>query len=171
MDLFNNKDFNNEGRLTKIELEKILNYHPETGVFTWRKPGKGRIWSAVAGNMRKDGYCALRLGGRIYLRHRLVWLFETGEWPRGEIDHLDRTPGNDKFSNLRVVTREQNRYNINSYNRTTGVRGVTPVKKTGKFRARIQNEYIGTFNTIEAAKTAYNNRAKQLFGEFYNDAN
>lgn len=145
----------NDGRHTREDLNRFLHYHPETGTFTWKTNGKR------AGTIGVYGYCKITLNGKGYRRSRLVWFFETGEWPQGELDHKDRVRDNDRFENLRIVTRSQNIMNskIRSDNKT-GVRGVKLDKKSGKFVACFREEYLGIFDTIEAAKSAYDLKAK-----------
>ncbi len=56
-------------------------------------------------------------------------------------------------------------------NNKLGIKGVYSFK--GKFRAYIkinkQSRIIGLYNTVEEASLAYQQKAKELHGEFYND--
>ena len=42
---------------------------------------------------------------------RVVWLLVHGDWPEGEIDHIDCDPQNNSIDNLRVVNRAENNWN------------------------------------------------------------
>lgn len=102
--------------------------------------------------------------------HRLAWLYMTGEWPTDEIDHRDRDPSNNRWSNLREATHKQNLSNqgIHSNNRL-GIRGV---EKHGKrFRAYLGVEgkkvILGWFDTAEEAGAARDAAGRDMRGEFY----
>jgi hypothetical protein len=113
------------------------------------------------------GYRAIRLKGKSYREHRLIWILHFGEIPEGlEIDHIDRNRSNNNIENLRVVTHAQNVANSSVRNTSkSGIRGVSKTK-TGKWVARITTGlhylHLGTFDTKEEAAEAYNklNNAK-----------
>ncbi|MCG4256888.1 hypothetical protein K6W27_07520 [Acetobacter senegalensis] len=77
-------------------------------------------------------------------------------------------------SNLRTCTHKENQRNIglNSSN-TTGFKGVTLCKSSGKFRARIKIDgkkiNLGSYATAEEASAVYSKKAKQIYGEFYHE--
>ena len=74
--------------ITQAELRRRLDYDPETGVFTWRITVNSRaIAGETAGTKNGLGYHQLTLDRKIYLAHRLAWLYMTGEWPKDQIDH------------------------------------------------------------------------------------
>lgn len=142
--------------LTQSRLKELFNYDPETGVFT-RKSG------AIAGTLRSDGYRKITVDRVQYYSHRLAWLYMTGELLK-DIDHIDRNPSNNRFSNLRSVTKSQNQHNrIKQYNNTSGYKGVIYYKRTGKWRACIyvnnKCHSLGYFHTAEQASIAYQTAA------------
>lgn len=82
----------------------------------------------------------------------------TGEWPKGEIDHDDRNPLNDRWVNLKDSTSLQNQANRGaSITNLLGVKGI--YERDGKYVARHTHNYntthLGTFDTIEEAIKAY----------------
>lgn len=87
------------------------------------------------------------------------------------IDHRDGNGLNDQRSNLRIATNAENvRNGGRQRNNTTGFKGVSLVKSSGKYEAQIafnnKTIHLGKFLTpIEAAK-AYNNKAIELHGQF-----
>ena len=99
--------------ITATRLREILHYDPETGVWTWIDPPKhnSRLTGQVAGNVRSDGYRLIRIRSVAYYSSRLACLYMTGEWPKEEMDHIDRNPSNDQWSNLREATSSDNKYN------------------------------------------------------------
>ena len=89
-----------EELLTQESLKELLIYDTSTGEFVWTKQIPGRRKRKV-GTIRPDGYVMIHIVGKFYLAHRLAWLYINGEWPEGEIDHIDRNPSNNAFANLR----------------------------------------------------------------------
>jgi hypothetical protein len=95
----------------------------------------------------------------------------TGSLPRNQVDHKNVIPDDDRWDNLREATEAQNRRNVHAYrNNTTGFKGVSYMKKLGKFRATItfnwKQMHIGVFDSAEEAHQAYSAKAYELFGEF-----
>ena len=165
-------------RLTQNYLKSILSYDPETGVFTWKersdvpKESNSRFAGKEAGSKRKGGntsYIYIMINFNLYLAHRLAWLYMTGEWPHEDTDHIDGNGLNNRFKNLRLATRGQNK--ANSRVRKDNKLGVKGVDRYGnKYRARIRINgrltYLGYFNTAQEASAAYEKAARVYFGEF-----
>ena len=146
--------------LTADRLRAVLDYNPETGVFTWKQRISKKIRvGTIAGNMMRNGYIQLMIDGRNYMAHRLAWLYVYGNWPTNVIDHIDGKPFNNAISNLRDVTQGQNMENQKRArtNNKCGLLGVCRGKKG--WRATIQSRgkwiHIGTFETPEQAHAAY----------------
>lgn len=97
------------------------------------------------------------------------------EIPEGyEVDHIDGNGLNNQRTNLRLATRGQQRANSRRHqDSSTGFKGVTLHKPTGRYTAGIQYQKkfkrLGYFDTPEEAHAAYCEKAKELFGEFWND--
>jgi len=147
-------------------LRSLLSYDPDTGVFIWISVRLGRCKKGNRAGGFSHGYRRIRLGDRRYAEHRLAWLYMTGSWPEGELDHRNGNKQDNSWCNLRVATRTENMANARARKL---VKGVTRVR-TGKWTAQIQKhgvkEHLGTFDTADAAHAAYKNRAAELFGEF-----
>ena len=92
-----------------------------------------------------------------------------------EVDHRDGNGLNNRkrgeAGNLRVATRSQNQHNqhIRPGN-TSGFKGVTFFKRTGRWRAQITTDkafkHIGYFKCRTSAAIAYMKASKALHGEF-----
>lgn len=161
--------------LTQASLKALLDYEPDSGVFTWRErrdrspQWNGRYAGTMAGSIARvnphhGSYRQIRIGGKSYYEHRLAWLWMTGSWPT-EIDHRDRHGCNNRIDNLRVCTSSQNQGNRKAQSNNAG--GLKGVRRRGsKFVAFISAEYLGTFETKEAAHAAYCQKAVEVFGEF-----
>lgn len=122
----------------------------------------------VAGGPDRNGHIRIYIDGRIYAAHRLAWLYMHGVWPAGDVDHKDGCPANNKFSNLRDVSKainQQNQRRPHSHG-TTGFLGVTFHKAKGKFQAQIGTKgkhlYLGLFHTAELAHAAYLNAKRRI---------
>jgi hypothetical protein len=96
----------------------------------------------------------------------LVWLYEYGCFPAGEIDHINRVKWDNRRANIQQVTRSQNTQNTGlQRNNRSGHRGVGWNKQHQKWRARISvNDvcfYLGQYNTLDEAIAAYDDAASK----------
>lgn len=143
----------------------LFNYDPETGEIFSRR---GR----PIGSTDSEGYMRATLQKKPRLRfrsHRLAWLFMRGEWPADDIDHINGNRGDNRWVNLRCVSRATNAQNRRSPNRenTSGYLGVSFSKESGKWAAQIQahgkSKNLGRrFATPEIAYEAYLAAKRQL---------
>ena len=146
--------------LTAEKLRSILNYDPETGIFTRKVSTAHRIKVGdVAGCSNGDGYLRIRLQSQRYQAHRLAWLYVYGEWPEDQIDHINRNRSDNRIANLREVTHKQNHQNKSKRSdNTSGHPGAYWDKQSAKWRAQIRHNqkliHLGHFATIEEAVAA-----------------
>jgi hypothetical protein len=116
-----------------------------------------------AGTVQNNGYRAVKIKGRLFLVHRIIYYLHYSVWPGDfHIDHIDGDTLNNKPENLRLVTHKQN---LRSYKKTRkGVtskyRGVSWHKASNKYAAQIRHNnntiYLGLFTQEEEAALAYN---------------
>jgi hypothetical protein len=156
--------------LTQAELKSKLHYNTETGIFTRFIKYKNQI--KKAGSKQTNGYIYISINKIDYLAHRLAWLYVYGEFPKNQIDHINRIRDDNKISNLRESTQSENLMNISiSSHNTSGYKGVSFDKSKNKFMACIQINsrqiFIGRYKTAKEASIAYSNYAKEIQGEFY----
>lgn len=156
------------------EARQLLDYNPETGVFTWRvqRRGTARVGS-IAGRVDSGGYIQIAIYGRRYQAHRLAWMIVHGAWPEKHIDHINGKRRDNRLCNLRLATQSENLCNTKRRSdNTSGVKGVSWHNASKKWRARIaiyrQTKILGYFATPEEAHAAYCNAARELHGEFAN---
>jgi len=157
--------------ITAEELRKLFHYDPETGRFTRLRAASNFPAGSIAGRINHLGYCEIRIKVTRYQAHRLAWLYVHGEWPPGDIDHINRDRSDNRICNLRPATRAQNLWNITAKrNSTTGIKGVSFHRASGKYRAVIRDgkkrRHLGLFGSVEEAAAAYNSAAVDLHGEF-----
>lgn len=158
--------------LTQEVLHQILRYDPETGLFTRLFTMGAGLAGQTAGALDKDrGYIVIRIFGRNYLAHRLVWLYVHGRWPTTKVDHRNRIRHDNRLNNLREATDTQNAQNtsLNSRN-TSGHKGVSWNKQKGKWRAVIvvtkKQRHLGHFADLDDAVACRLAAEAQVFGEF-----
>jgi hypothetical protein len=159
-------------KLTAERLREVLSYDPETGEFRWIiAPSSYRVQvGQIAGGLSR-GYRLIRIDGTKYRANRLAFLFMTGMFPDHDVDHADRNPSNDAWSNLREATKSENRANSKRPStNTSGYKGVYWRKARRKWTAIVQfnrrRVCVGSFNTPEAAHAAYVAAAIKHCGEF-----
>lgn len=148
---------------TAEEVRALLDYDPETGVFTWRRrpQPRGPKVGTVAGCVSSNGYWQVRVLGRYYRAHRLAWLYVHGRWPPADLDHRDGDRLNNAIANLREVSRSENMQNQAKQGRRTSSRylGVAWHKQVGRWVAYIKlnrkRRHLGCFDTQEEAYAAY----------------
>lgn len=150
-------------------LLHLLNYDLATGIFTRKVSVSG---NAKAGDrcegVHVSGYIYIGVDGRDYKAHRLAWLYVTGEWPSWQIDHADGDRSNNAWTNLRSATPKQNCANaaVRKDNKT-GFKGVRAMGE--RWQVRIGNGgriHVGTFDTLEEAKAAYEVASQREYGQF-----
>lgn len=160
------------GIVTPERLREALDYNRETGLFTRKRSGARWKAGQVAGNIRpNNGYVSIKIDKRLYLAHRLAWLYVYGVWPNGDLDHKDTIRTHNWISNLRPATRTQNNANTpRRRDNTSGLKGVTYISRDHIWRAQIsiggKQTYLGSFKTAEAAHAAYCKAAAEIFGKF-----
>lgn len=139
---------------------QLFDYDADAGVLRWRVARGPAASGAVAGSRHNKGYWAIGYQYRMYLAHRLIWLYVHGEWPNHQIDHRDGDRANNRLNNLRDVTQSVNQHNIRRArrsNRSTGILGAWPNKKGFQTRIVVNGKvrHIGTFKTAGEAHDAY----------------
>lgn len=138
--------------LTAEYVRAILAYDPATGEFRWKvyranrrmKPGD------LAGSQGHKGYWTIYIDGKPY---------------------LDK--GNNRWTNLRPATVQQNSHNkALRKDSTSGTRGVSWHNRERKWQAYISDpatkrrKYLGMFKDKEAAVAVRTEAETALFGEF-----
>jgi len=146
--------------ITTESLRELFDYCD--GNLIWRVDKYRSKKGTVAGSKKTRGYVQVKLNQKLYLLHRLIWLWHGKELPE-QLDHIDRNPQNNKIENLRAATASTNQWNTN---KSDG--GVTFHKASQKWRARIkmynQEIYLGVFNDFEEAKKVRDEAARRRWG-------
>jgi len=149
-----------EASITQDQLKELLRYCPDSGVFVWKITiGPRAIAGSVAGRINHTGYAQIGIYGKRRAAHRLAYLYMTGEFPPNEIDHINGVKDDNRWCNIRAVTRTENLQNRRIHRtNTSGTMGVTWHKGNKKWRALITIDrkqiLIGYFDVKEDAISA-----------------
>lgn len=159
--------------MTQARVRELFNYDPETGSLTWRQRplsdfqsgGISNNWHAkhlgkeVGGICSIHGYRRVRMNGREWRAHRIIWLWVYGSLPEHEIDHINGKRADNRLVNLRSVSHVENMRNAQiAGNNTSGRLGVSFALRDNIWRASIgvadQHIHLGNFATLEEACAA-----------------
>ena len=165
---------------TVEQLRQLLRYDPETGELFWLPRGQewfeglkrpaqqlANCWNAHwAGKLAlrvnsTTGYCSGAVLSRPIQGHRVIWSMAHGV-PLDEvglIDHIDGNKSNNRLSNLRMVSQQENCRNAKLYkSNTSGVPGVMWEESHKAWSAKInfggRQRRIGRFKKFEDAVAA-----------------
>lgn len=110
-------------------VKDLFDYYDGKLFWKVRKSDKTKIGSE-AGSKQSNGYVKIRIDGKSYRLHRLVYLYHHGILPE-YIDHIDGNPSNNLIENLRPATLRENGLNrTKQLNNTSGYKGVYLHKAT-----------------------------------------
>lgn len=141
------------------------------GELYWAVKRNGVTKGAIASRINPtSGYRDTRLFGKIYQTHRIIYFIHHETLPEF-IDHTDGNPLNNHIENLRPATRTQNAFNRKlRTNNTSGVKGVSQHKATGKWMVRVgvegKEHYYGLFEDLQTATDVAKKARLELHGEF-----
>ena len=117
--------------------------------------GKKGEWFERSYKRVDKGYIRIEIGPKKYLAHRLIMLAFAGESDQ-EVDHINRIKTDNRFENLRYVTRIENQLNRDCVD---NAKGYGWEKERNKWRAQIKingkTKYLGRFEKEEDAHQAY----------------
>lgn len=162
--------------LTQQRLKELVSYDPETGeMYRLKALSRRNHVGDKLGNAQYGGRLRAVVDGKAYRIHRLAWLYMTGSFPEIgiEIDHINRIPSDNRWSNLRLATPSQNKANRKMYsNNTSGHRGISYDNRSGnRKRWRVYLNFYGpkimkTYSTLEEAIEARDVAEQKWFGSF-----
>jgi hypothetical protein len=139
---------------------KNLEINPSTGTIDRKMPNGSKRCNI---GTRTHGYMMVWDGQKVRGAHRIIWESVNGPIAKGfEVDHINGVRDDNRIVNLRLVNRTQNNQNTRNAridNTTSGVKGVSLHKQSGRWRARIKisntSTHLGMFDSIEEASQAY----------------
>lgn len=143
-----------------LEAHRIYEYIE--GKLFWKvKTARKVVVGHRAGNMCKTNtYRGVKIFGRLYKEHRVVWAMHYGEWPEQEIDHINHIRDDNRIENLRDVPHRLNQQNLptrkdNKYE-ATGVRWRSDRNKWQAYTSAHHSKFksLGHYETKDEAVKA-----------------
>jgi len=138
-------------------VREHVSYDPDTGFLHWKLRARGRVMNRPLGCPDANGYIKVSINLVSTYAHRVAWFLHTDEWPKNEIDHINRLAYDNRFVNLRDATVSENQMNRGRMRtNTSGVQGAS-LTPYGKYKVTKQGKFLGNFDTAEEARQAYAN--------------
>jgi hypothetical protein len=147
--------------LTVERLRELLIYDKDSGEFVRRTSTAPNARAGDVAGTNSNGYIVIGIDGVLHAAHRLAWMYVTGDWPAGEVDHKDGRKSNNRWDNLRDVSHQTNaRHQLRPSKRNrAGFLGATWIASRNKWRAQVtvnrKTIFVGQFDTAQEAHTAY----------------
>ena len=159
-----------EGELEGIEDR--LHYNPDTGEITYLKDYAPYAYKGKAvTSLDSHGYVRVSFKGKRYLGHRVAYFLMKGYLPFGDIDHINGNRSDNRWDNLRAVTRSENLHRQKKSRGKSIYKGVARHQER-RWLAQCRDTkngkggYVGTSLSEQEAALMYNHRAEQLFGKY-----
>jgi hypothetical protein len=133
-----------------VNFQAYFTYDHGTGVLIRRSTGKPAYVQLRKKKDDRQPYGEVKIEGRKYAAHRVVWAVVHGEWPDGMLDHINRDTLDNRIENLRVATPAVNAKNKSrAKNNTSGQNGID--FSSGGWRVRVGTVFGGRYSTLELA--------------------
>lgn len=162
--------------LTQARLKELLDYDPETGLFTRLVTTSSQaVAGSVVGSDNGTGYLRVMVDGRRYCLHKLVWLYVHGSFPHDMLDHINMDKSDNRLCNLREASMSENRCNVGvSAANTSGAKGVCWHARIGKWQVTVgigkTKQHVGYFSEYDDAVKERDAAARQTHGLFFRSA-
>ena len=157
--------------MENIKCEVVKAFFREEGGVLYRKATVAHkfVEGTVAGTKTPQGYLVVKILGKKYPAHWIVWVLNRGEWPT-RLDHINGNRADNRIENLRESSHTENMWNAKSRNGQTRVKGVVWEKSKERYRVRMrvngQRLSFGHFKTLDEARSAVQAARTKYHGEF-----
>ena len=156
--------------LTKELLHEYFDY--QDGKLLWSKMSGTRsdLVGKEAGSINEQNYRRIKIGNKLYMAHRVVFMYHHGYMPP-EVDHIDCDRQNNRIENLRAVSKKENCWNRKMpTSNTSGIKGVCWHKSSNRWYVQLQvnkkMKYLGIYEDIELAELVAIEARSKYHGEF-----
>lgn len=152
-------------------LHEVFDYDPLRGALIWRARTSNRTKiGSIAGFVNKLGYTEVRVDGRLFLAHRLIWKWVHGVDPSAEINHIGQEgikPKRNHVHLLADVSARDHRVLTSQINKRSGLpAGVSRCSRYKAYFSAITlngvRVHLGTYDTPEEAAAAYRGASKLI---------
>lgn len=153
--------------ITQTQIKELFEYR--NGELYWkRRTSPTANAGDIAGNLKGNGYKQVTINNKLYLLHRIIYLWHHGYIPK-LIDHRDNNGLNNRIENLRDATSNQNQNN-RKLSKASGS-GVKDVYKVGnkwqvRFTVSGKRKAFGCYYDIEVAKFVADTMRHKYHGQF-----
>jgi|SRR5690554_529535 len=168
---------------SQARLRELFDYDPEGFlVWRWRDDVRKAVNTRFAGERagcrgvgtveHENGfkkYAEIRVNGKTYRQHELVWIWHKGDIPSGKVvSHISGEVLVSKIEKLIILDNKNSKPWQRNARFLDGIVGVN--ERKGKVRTTYQaiasdGSHLGTFSTKDAAAAAYNEYAKDRWGD------
>ena len=153
--------------LDQDSLKEILHYEPDTGLLTAKTNRRKISIGQAVGTKTPDGYIQVGIQYELYLAHRLIWLYMTGDWPADHIDHINHIRDDNRWANIRSVTQAENNKNLAlRSDNSSGVSGIYWAKAANRWIVNMwvngKNKNLGSFKCKFEALCCRQSAANEL---------
>jgi hypothetical protein len=152
--------------LSQDRLKQVLDYDLNTGFFKRKNLYGPKV--DIAGHISTSGHRQIMVDKKLYMAHRLAWLWQYGEFPSLLVDHKNKNPDDNRICNLRLATNSENQQNTRvRVDNKTGAKGISFSKDKNCWRSRISIKghtfHLGYFENIDEAIHARKIAENQFF--------
>lgn len=141
-------------------LADVFGYNSDGSLFWKIKAGNGRIAVGTsAGYPTTCGGRKVMYQKKAYWVHHVVWLIHRGSLPNQFVDHINGNRSDNRIENLRLCSQFENMQNRSrngiGESRLLGAHKRRGGKWSAAITLRGQKQWLGIFDTAEAAHAAY----------------
>jgi len=152
--------------LSQERLKQVLDYDPDTGLFERKNAYGPKV--DIAGHVATSGHRQIMVDKKLYMAHRLAWLWQYGSFPNLLVDHKNKNRDDNRIANLRLATNAENQQNTKTRSdNICGEKGIHFLKNKNCWRSRISTKgktyHLGYFENFEDAVKARKMAENEFF--------
>lgn len=154
-------------------LQELFELDKE-GQLRWRQTRSNFVKAGDGvGTRTSSGHYQTHVDGQPCMVHRIIWALHNQADPGSlQVDHINGDRADNRLCNLRLATHAQNA--INKRCNTSSNTGLTGIYfhfrcPNRPYSAKVGNDHLGFFGTIEEATAARSQYLKAYAGEFNPD--